>query len=187
MIVYDKWKIKKTEHFDNFSTDINIDKTNGEDEDRLQSDEEMAGEGEGKNPNPKNPPTVTVTSHQQKLPSQGSTVVEANLPVKDIGEWLKISSEPELINPQQTENMGKKDHSQIAEDSRKFRINKNIFEGKAVSQQRLLVGQKCSLDELGTSHRTQVSIPKCAISHHLVMAQLSQLFLMKVDREANRR
>lgn len=58
---------QKPEHFNNFSTNINTDVVNGNEEDRLQSDGEIIGEwakGKEFGPIPENASTVNNQSNQ---------------------------------------------------------------------------------------------------------------------------
>lgn len=147
---------KRKEHFDNFSSDINIDVPNVEEDDRIISDEEVAGEradGEGPGrednfPNLENLTKDDNLSHQHTKPTQEIKSTNTNLlvVVGIVVERLKSTLESELNNPLQTVNVGNETISETSDASRNFRLRTIFHATKDINKHGAMVGQKSSID-----------------------------------------
>lgn len=148
---------KKSEHFDNFSDDINTDISNVVEEEKIISEEEeTAGEvfeKEDTVPNPGYLQKSTFLSNQATLSNQGSTGSRDGLPTDRGGvEGLKNFTEEELTHPLQAEISEKETIVEFADKLRKVRKETDInLSVKDRSRRGPQVGQKRALEAVEKS------------------------------------
>lgn len=108
------------EHFDNFSNDINTDDINGEEDGKIQFDEEENdGERGGENlcSNPKIVLEASGSSNQHTESRKDISEKESNLPTEnEVVAGLKTHSEQALNNFERAEATGKEKKSGMTED-----------------------------------------------------------------------
>lgn len=118
------WRVenKKSEHYDNFSDDINIDEINGDEDDKIRFEEENDSEVHGEEDcglNPKMLSKGNGLSHQQPRNIRENMDKADNLPTeKDMVTGLKGKSKKKLNNSETMENGGKSKHKSNKEDDR---------------------------------------------------------------------